>query len=98
MGFFDWFNGILGNATSAFQGAVILIAGIVGFVVMARAKFAFTTVILAGLAAGTAIALAIFGGNWISGMIKQETVNAAAPAAVVIVHETAPPADYDVAA
>jgi hypothetical protein len=98
MGFFDWFNGLLSNTTTAFQGAVVLVAAIIGFVVMAKAKFAFTTVIIAGLAAGMAIALAIFGGNWISGMIKHETVNAAsASASVVLVHETAPTGDYDLA-
>lgn len=97
MGFFDWFNGLLSNATTAFQGAVVLIAAAVGFVVMAKARFAFTTVLIAGLAAGAAIALAIFGGNWISSMIKEETVNATA-SAVVIVHEAAPTGFYDLAA
>lgn len=97
MGFFDWFNGLLGNATTAFQGAVVLIAAVIGFVVMAKARFAITTVIIAGLAAGLAIAAAIFGGNWVSGMIKHETVNATA-SSVVLVHESAPTGDYDLAA
>lgn len=97
MGFFDWFNGLMANATTAFQGAVVLIAAVIGFIVMAKAKFAFTTVIIAGLAAGAAIALAIFGGNWISDMIRNETVNASA-SSVVVVYEDAPTDAYDLTA
>ena len=96
MGFFDWFNGLMANATTAFQGAVILIASVVGFIVMAKAKFAFTTVIIAGNAVGLAIFLAVVGGNWVSGLIREETVNATA--SVVVVYESVPTAALALAA
>ena len=76
MGFFDWFNGIISDGTTAFRGAVFLVSAIVFFVVAAKVKFAVATTVITGLLCGFVMFLALGGGEWVMTLIQGETVNA----------------------
>lgn len=73
---FDWINQITTDATVAFRAVVFLVAAVIFFVVSGKAKFAFATTVIAGLSCGLVMFLAAGGGEWVSGLIRAETVDA----------------------
>lgn len=73
MGFIDWFNGLVGDATGALRG-VISLAAIVGILIVGvKTRWAVASLVVTGVAAALVVWLASFGGlELIAGMFQQQ--------------------------